>query len=223
MAWAEGSDMSTQGWARLRRRWLRFALVAPGIVAGLLGVTYAVERVQLARHRAGTSVRLAAPDPFLAVDGPGLTRPPAHRADAAGLRDDEPVIGVEVAGVPRAYVVGAMSSRTTHVVNDLIANVPVTVAYCDLTRCTRVYTDPGGSRPLDFRVGGLYSMEGTEMVLNLRGDYYFHRSGRSVRAGAGPGDIPYSRIEPLMTTWGEWVRRHPTTDVFVGDRPPGSE
>ena len=93
----------------------------------------------------------------------------------------------------------------------------MTVAYCDITECIRVYTDPEGSAPLGLSVGGLYLDNGHhQMVVKLDGRFYFHKSGKPIEPGSGLASISYDLIEPTRTTWKEWVRRHPDTDVYTG-------
>jgi hypothetical protein len=57
----------------------------------------------------------------------GLERPIAVPADQATLADDEPIIGIEVGGKARAYHQRSMSSKSRHVVNDIIGGRAVTV------------------------------------------------------------------------------------------------
>lgn len=200
------------------KRWRPIQAIVVATAGGgvILSAVYGYERAILKAREHGISSRGAAPASFLQVEAPGVTRPPTVTAATTRLGDDEQIIGVEVAGRSRAYRLGALRGRTNHVVNDLIDGTPVSVAYCDISRCVRVYTDPEIDVPLDVRVGGLYVVDGGEMVLKVDGRYYFQRSGHAVELGTGPGSIPYRRIEPILTTWGEWVRRHPTTDVYEG-------
>src|SRR5690348_2961671 len=107
-------------------------------------------------------------------------------AAAAQLPDDRPVIGVEVAGRYRAYEVRALTRDLKHVVNDLVAGVPLTVAYCPLTDCTTVYADPNGTAPLSVAVGGWVGedrghpdSEGV-MLLRLGASRYLQDTGEGV-------------------------------------------
>jgi len=144
-----------------------------------------------------------------------VLRPPILKATEAKIGPDEPVIGVEAGGITRAYRLVAFDDASGHLVNDLIGGVPVSVAYSNLSDCVRVYTDPKGSAPLDAEVPGLYK---GEMIVKLRGTMYFHQSGEPVEPGENPPPIPYSLLTPTRTTWKEWTRQHPTTDVYVGGR-----
>ena len=197
------------------------AAIAAG--AALIPSIYAFERVSLSASRDGISTHTAPPQPFVQVEAPGLLRPPTSGVEGSGMRDDDEVIGIEVGGRARCYWLGALGNRTNHVVNDLIGGIPVSVAYCDITNCVRVYTDPNGITPLGFGVGGLFIGDGPEMVVKLDGDFYLQKSGKRIKPGPGPAGIPYDLIEPTRTTWKEWVRRHPQTDVYAGDRAKDSK
>jgi hypothetical protein len=148
------------------------------------------------------------------VEGPGVIRPPAHKADEANLSDDEEVIGIEVGGKARAYRTKAFADPSLHIVNDLIDDQPVTVTYCDLKDCARAYVGPRGNLTLDVSQAGL---KDREMVIKVGGDYYWQRSGLPLQAG-GPASFPY-KLHPLVRMkWGEWKRQHPQSEVYLGQK-----
>ena len=60
---------------------------------------------------------------------------------------DQPVIGVTAGGRHRAYLVRALSlGAKSHIVNDVVGGVPVSVTYCDIYTCTRLFIE--ASAPL---------------------------------------------------------------------------
>jgi hypothetical protein len=142
-----------------------------------------------------------------------IVRPPSLPAHEANLRPDEKVIGVEVGGKARAYRFAAFERMSGHLVNDLVGGVPVSIAYCDMTECLRVYSEPQGSEPLDLNVAGVLN---GEMIMRHGGRMYFHRSGKEVEPGNGSPPLPYALITPTVTTWKEWIASHPDTRVYVG-------
>jgi Protein of unknown function (DUF3179) len=172
-----------------------------------------------------------------------IKRPGVVAAQDAGLPPDEMVIGVMVGGKARAYRLEAMEGRSKHLVNDLVAGVPVSVAYCNVTGCVRGYTGPPGPAPLDLAVAGLLN---DEMVLNAGGSLYFQGSGKLVdpallesshnpiavahahnarktlTANQGTSGIPYDTLTPVLTTWQAWVEQHPDSDIYTGIRPEES-
>jgi hypothetical protein len=181
-------------------------------VLGIFG--YEALTLRLSRDDVGYNDGPAEPLHF--VHAKGIVRPPIVEADASGLRPDEEVIGIEVDGHPRAYRLSAFRDRSEHVVNDLIAGVPVTVSYCDLSDCVRTYTDRGKSAPLEVAIAGLF--EGREMVLEVGGRLFFQKSGQPLKPGEGPSSLPLEPLSPTRTTWEQWRRDHPSTGVYRGDR-----
>jgi hypothetical protein len=144
-----------------------------------------------------------------------IIRPPSLAANEAKLQPHEIVIGVEIGGKAQAYRFAAFESKSGHLVNDLVGGVPVSVAYCDLTECLRVYTDPRSSEPLDLNVAGTLN---DEMIMRHGGRMYFHKSGREVKPGNDSPALPYPLIAPIVTTWKEWTAQHPGTRVYIGKR-----
>jgi Protein of unknown function (DUF3179) len=141
---------------------------------------------------------------------PGTRQPPAVPAAAAALNDNDTVIGVVAAGRPRAYLLRAMNGGPeNHVVNDLVGGTPVSVTYCDLGRCVRVFTD-SGTKPLDLKVSGFD--DGLTLVF---GDRIFHqKTGKSTRP-EDPGELPFQPMKFEQTTWKKWREAHPDTDVVT--------
>ena len=144
-----------------------------------------------------------------------IIRPPSLAAKEANLRPDEIVIGVEVGGKAQAYRFASFEWKSGHQDNDLVGGVPVSVAYCDMTDCLRVYSEPQGSEPLDLNVAGVLN---GEMIMRHGERMYFHKSGKEVEPRDGSPTLPYPLITPTVTTWKEWTARHPDTRVYVGKR-----
>jgi hypothetical protein len=150
-----------------------------------------------------------------------VVRPPVLTAAEATLDGHEEVIGVEVGGRARAYWLDAFRFPSRHIVNDLIAGVPISVTHCDIRDCTRVYTAPAGAAPLGITQSGLRD---GRMVVRVGGVLYDHESGRSLDAGTDRTTFPFDPLPVTRMTWAEWRRLHPGTDLYVGprddDRPP---
>ncbi len=135
---------------------------------------------------------------------PGMVEPPVEPAATATTQDKAEVVGVVVNGRPRAYCISEMHTPFTHVINDLVDRVPVTVTFCDRTRCARVFTKPSASdQPLDVGVGGFL---GGQMLLRVDGRNFEQNSA----------DIPLQDLEFETMTWQDWKSAHPDTDVCTG-------
>jgi hypothetical protein len=206
--------------AMIRSLWK--SRVVRGLILGLIALEavvvasfYGVEWVGLRRAEKDVTYGDQATGPFTRkIELEGLARPPVLLAGAAGMGDDEEVIGVVVDGRARAYRVKALEYPPWHIVNDVIAGVSVSVAHCNLSECTQVYTSREANGPLDVSQAGLYR---GEMVVKVGGALYVHKTGEPVE-GAKP--LPYAVLPMSRTTWGAWRREHPETDAFVGVPKP---
>lgn len=194
------------------RRGTRLLLIAGGLLLPL-----AVFAVVISNNSAGVPND---GDPAVLwetelVEQPPVIPAPATPAKAGTLSDSAFVIGVTVGGHSRAYAISAMSNSAVHVLNDMIDDTPVTVAYCDRTDCARGYTAKGRQVPLDVAVGGWYNAGGVAgMVVRTTGHNYLLHTASAIDADAPP--FPYDPIDVRVCTWGEWYSAHPNTDVFLG-------
>ena len=135
---------------------------------------------------------------------PGIVDPPVEAASAATAQDSAEVIGVSVNGHSRAYFVSDMGTPFTHVINDIIDRVPVTVTFCDRTGCARVFSNTDEpDRPLDVGIGGFAN---GQMVLHVD-----HKN-----FGQNSRDIPLQELEFERTTWGAWKSAYPDSDICTG-------
>jgi hypothetical protein len=144
---------------------------------------------------------------------PGVRQPSTQAAEQADLSEGAEVIGVCVGGRARAYSVDALSGDpAAHVVNDVLAGRPVTVVHCDFMRCTRVFTSTASSVPLDVGMSSWDDDKG--MILSTGGAKYALKDGENLTDSAGP-PLSYQRMEYERTTWRQWRRVHPDTDVYI--------
>jgi hypothetical protein len=159
-------------------------------------------------------IELPAALPFEMVlpnDVAGVREPAALPAAEADLADGELVVGVTEGGHSRAYPVQALShGPPSHVVNDVLDGVPVSVTHCDLYHCTRAFTGGAPGEPLDLAVGGVTR---GGLILRAGGHSYRQDSGAPLSAGDPP--FPYAPHPAATETWGEWRHEHPDTDVYV--------
>jgi Protein of unknown function (DUF3179) len=125
---------------------------------------------------------------------------------SANLPDEELIIGVESGIRHRAYPIRRFWSGC-HVVNDLIGGQPVTVTYCGLTRCTRVFAGKGRSE-LDVRSAGYLG----GLLISTRGQCY-RQTTLTPDSADSTTPFPYATLEFEISTWGAWRAEHPDTDV----------
>jgi len=154
---------------------------------------------------------------ILEVHTSPLDVPETLPSSDTNIAPDTSVIGVTVGGKHRAYSLSALGGVSEHVVNDMLAGRPVSVTYCTRTGCVRVFTQSNGQR-LRLAVGGWYDKAGEkQMVLRDGTGRYFQENGRSMSSGE---PLPYQQLDYQLTTWGEWRKAHPDTDVYTGGGIP---
>jgi hypothetical protein len=152
------------------------------------------------------------PNPDFALDVAGVCQPATLPADKAALDDDAPVIGVLASDRARAYLVGAFENGpASHLVNDVLGGVPISVTRCDRTGCTRVFTSSTAGQPLKLSLGGVRS---SRMILKFDGHLYLQETSERLDQ-EGPS-FPYREYPATRTVWRDWRQAHPDTDVYVG-------
>jgi Protein of unknown function (DUF3179) len=205
------------GFARLRAPLVGVAVVAALAVPAI----YWAERSSLAVWSRQTERFIPERPTRDAFRLAGLKSPATTPAARANLVDDEPVIGIEVAGKFRAYHTRSMSVKSRHVLNDVLGGKAVTITYCDLNDCARAYGGNEASGPLDVALGGL---DDGGMLLSVGDVAYYQKTAQvadPVRDKPVP-PFPYASYPLTRTTWGEWKSRHPETDVYIYEAPASS-
>jgi hypothetical protein len=115
----------------------------------------------------------------------------------------------------------AFAAPRFYVVDDLLGDVPVTVAHKHPGSRFRVFTSSERGTRLKIDLGGMW--EG-EPMLQAGKVFYLLDSGRLFNPDAGPWPYPELAVERM--TWKLWKAAHADTDVYVGQPPsipPGAE
>jgi len=189
------------------------------LVAFAVGATWYVVRSRVRatpapeRQRLDLAPSVATPrdpaDTFDEVDLPGESSPRLVSASDANISVSDVVIGISVNGQHRAYTIRALSRVDQHAVNDLFGNVPVTVTYCDLRDCVRVFTSDDDSERLGIGVSGYRRTKNGGLILSHKGKQ-FRQEG---------DDLPFGRMKFERMRWLDWVAAHPDTLLYDGARP----
>jgi len=139
-------------------------------------------------------------------------------APDAKLRDDELVIGVELAGEARAYPVNLMWEPENEVLNDTLGGKPISATWCPIAHSAAVYDRSLDGRRLDLGAVGL--RQGVFIL--------YDRATRSwwsqIQGTALQGPLAGQRLEKhasTLTTWAAWRSLHPQTTVWTDPRLPG--
>lgn len=141
-----------------------------------------------------------------AIDAPRFL--PATKA--AHVDDDDLVMALVRGRTARAYPVSILNFH--EVVNDTIAAQPIAITYCPLCGSGLAFRRVLDGKPVELGVSGL--LHNSDLIL-------YDRKTRSLwqqitgRAIAGPSRGQTLETVPVtMTTWGEWRRAHPGTEVL---------
>jgi hypothetical protein len=132
----------------------------------------------------------------------GIDQPVLSESSDVDLPDLTPVVGVEVNGESCAFVLEEMRDPATHIVNLIMNDKPISVAYCDLVDCVRVVSDES-QKPIPLHVGGLDVDQ--QLVLLLNGERY----------GQESADLPLQDYPFVRMSWLEWKQLHPDTRVYL--------
>lgn len=144
---------------------------------------------------------------------PALDKPRFVAARDARLADADRVLGVAHQGVARAYPVKILNWH--EVVNDRIAGDPVIVTYCPLCGTGMAFDGRIGARETSFGVSGLLYNSDVLLYDRATGSLWSQIMGRAV-SGSMKG-TPLTAVPLVHTSWADWRRRHPATEVLSTD------
>lgn len=151
------------------------------------------------------------------VNGIPPLRAPRHISahDAAWLRDNHLVFGIEVDGEARAYPKRILAWHELAL--DRLGGVDLTIVYCTLCGTVIPYESGVGSRRFVFGTSGLLYRSNKLMFDEETGSLWSALDGAPVvgpLVGSGLR-LPFRTV--VTTTWGEWRRDHPDTTVLSID------
>jgi len=126
---------------------------------------------------------------------------------ATFLSDDDRVIGITRHGITRAYPIAILNWH--EIVNDRIGQESIVVTYCPLCGTGMVFA--AGSA-LSFGVSGLlYNSD--VLMYDRQTDSLWSQLKMEAVSGKRLGQ-ELELLPASHTTWGDWLKRHPTTRVL---------
>jgi hypothetical protein len=143
----------------------------------------------------------------------------AVEAAAAGLQDQEMVLGVVVDGRARAYPVNRMWGPEHEVVNDILGDTAIAASWCPIVLSGEVHArDVDGQR---LELGAVGAEDGVLVLYDqATRSRWSQVAGRATTGPLAGARLP--KVPSLVTTWGRWRKLHPDTTVSVGEEPaPG--
>jgi hypothetical protein len=160
----------------------------------------------------------------VAFDGiPPLDRPKQiDPAEADYLIPDEPVFGLSIDGDHRAYPLRLLDWH--EMTNDVVAGVPVSIAYCTLCGAGIAYDGRASDgKSYDFGSSGLLMRSNKLMYDRQTQSLWNQFTGRPVVGPLAATDVKLRKLPVVVAKWSDWLEQHPDTkvlDVNTGhDRP----
>lgn len=153
------------------------------------------------------------------VDGiPSLDTPKmTSAAEADWLKDDDLVFGVEINGDARAYPLRVMGWH--EMMNDVIGDVPLAIAYCTLCGAAIAFeTDVAGrDKPLIFGSSG-FLYRSNKLMFDRETDSLWNQFTGKPVTGPLRGSGIQLKVRPIATTtWARWREKHSDTTVLSLD------
>lgn len=143
-------------------------------------------------------------------------------SEVADIAPTEPVIGLEVNGVARAYPLRVLTWH--EIVNDVIGGVPVAATYCPLCNAAIVFDRRVDGRVLEFGTTGKLRNSDLIMYDRQTESWWQQFLGEGI-----VGEMTGKRLEILparLESFEKFAARHPNGEVLVptdpGMRPYGA-
>ena len=121
------------------------------------------------------------------------------------------MIGIVVNRRPRAYRLKAFSATYSHVVNDLIDTVTVTVTYCNVSDSIQAFTGPKRGDPLDIWTAGW-----NQQLILKTGHIAFSQQTGKMMDTERKDEMPFPIYPFERVSWKAWRSTYPGTDVYLG-------
>ena len=149
---------------------------------------------------------------------PALTNPKLLLGvEVKYLNRDDLVFGIEINGVARAYPLRIMDWH--EMVNDVVGGVPVSLAYCTLCGSGILFETivEGRAKPFVFGSSGFLYRSNKLMYDTETNSLWNQFTGRPVVGPLTSSGITLKVRPVVITTWTDWLRRHPETKVLDVD------
>ncbi len=144
-------------------------------------------------------------DGIPAIDKPRFIAP----SEATFLRPSDRVIGLEIAGIAKAYPIRILDRH--EIVNDQFANQAVAVTYCPLCGSGIVF-DANIDGQKTFGVSGL--LYNSDVLLYDRQTESLWSQIAMIAVSGPMKDRSMTPIPSSQTTWEAWQKSHPSTSVL---------
>lgn len=147
---------------------------------------------------------------------PSIDTPKFESAQAASwLKDDDVVFAIDYKGTQRAYPQRILNWH--EIVNDTIAGDPVAVTFCPLCGSALAFERIVDGVITEFGVSGKLHNSDLVMYDRYEGNLWQQVTGEGIVGPAARRNEKLKQVPITTTTWGEWEKEHPNTQVLSKD------
>ena len=136
-------------------------------------------------------------------------------AEASGLADTEPVVGLVIGGEARAYPLSVLIWH--EIANDTVGGVPVAVTFCPLCNAAMVFDRRVEGRVLDFGTTGMLRNSDLVMYDRQTESWWQQFLGEAI-VGELTGTV-LKVLPSRLESWANFRQRAPQGQVLVPNNP----
>jgi hypothetical protein len=147
---------------------------------------------------------------------PSINNPNFESAAAASwLQDEDRVFGINYKGVARAYPQRILNWH--EIVNDEISGEAIAVTFCPLCGSALAFKRQVSGVITEFGVSGKLHNSDLVMYDRYEGSLWQQITGEAIVGPAAQRDEILEKVPIITTSWGEWRKEHPDTQVLSRD------
>lgn len=147
---------------------------------------------------------------------PSIDNPKFESANnATWLSDDDMVFAIDYKGIQRAYPQRILNWH--EIVNDTIASDPVAITFCPLCGSALAFERKVDGVITEFGVSGKLHNSDLVMYDRYEGNLWQQITGEGIVGPAARRNEKLKQLPIVTTTWGEWKKEHPNTQVLSKD------
>lgn len=134
---------------------------------------------------------------------------------ASWLKENDVVLTLNYKGIQQAYPQRIMNWH--EIINDEIAGDPIAITFCPLCGSTVAFERNVDGVITEFGVSGKLHDSDLVMYDRYEGNLWQQITGEAI---VGPAARRNEKLKPILlgtTTWGEWVKKYPNSQVLSKD------
>lgn len=148
---------------------------------------------------------------------PSIDNPKFEGKDSANtwLNDSDIIFGLDYKGTQRAYPQRILNWH--EIVNDTVSGDPIVITFCPLCGSAVSYERKVNGKVAQFGVSGKLYNSDLIMYDRLEESFWQQVTGEAIDGPAAERNEKLKPIYTATTTWGEWKKANPNTQVLSRD------